>query len=410
MPSGASPTSPADQATVRRLNQALLMRSLVEGGPRSRARLAEDSGLNKATVSSIVTSLQGLGLVEEGESAHRGPGRPGKVVRLTTDSVRFLGLEVNVGYVAGIAVDLTGAVRARARVALPADTGATRGLAVVADLARRLVAESGATPAGVRSLHLSIPGLVDTATGVLDFAPNLGWRDVDVAHILRGRLGWWSAAIAVDNDANLGAMAEYAVGAGAGSPHLLYLSGEVGVGGGSVVDGRIARGSHGFAGEVGHMPIGPRDLRCGCGRFGCWETVVGLSMLLALVGHDSDDGPADLKTVVTGLRDRAAQGDPAVLSALEEQGRWLGIGLSVLANVLDPETIVLGGHFPLLAEYLTGPMHAELDGRLLAPRGRTPRILFSTLGFDAACLGGAHAGRELLIADPGGTREPSPSE
>ena len=402
-PGTAHGPSPADQATVRRLNLALLMRSLVDGGPRSRARLAEDTGLNKATVSSIVGELLELGLVEEGETIRGGPGRPGRVVRPETDTVRFLGIEINVGYVVGVAVDLTGAVRARVRRDLPLDTGgAAQGLAVIADVARELAVSSGSTASGVRSVHVSIPGLVNTDTGVLTWAPNLGWHDIDVVHTLLGRLGWWWALIAVDNDANLGAMGEYAAGSAAGSPYLLYLAGEVGVGGGSVVNGQITRGSHGFAGEVGHMPLGPGDRRCGCGRIGCWETTVGLSALLDLDADPAADrGPVtDLPGLVRGFRRRAEAGEAAVLEMLAEQGRWLGVGVSVLANLLDPEVVVLGGHFPTLEPFLVEPMHRELDSRLMAPHGRVPRVVFSALGFDAASLGAAHAGRDALVADP----------
>jgi len=103
---------------------------------------------------------------------------------------------------------------------------------------------------------------------------------------------------------------------------------------------------------------------------------------------------------VNDFRRRAEAGEPAVLEVLADQGRWLGTGVSVLANLLDPEVVVLGGHFPTLEPFLVEPMRRELDARLLAPRGRLPRVLFSGLGFDAASLGAAHAGRDALIADP----------
>ena len=118
----------------------------------------------------------------------------------------------------------------------------------------------------MQSLHIAVPGLVDADAGMLSFAPNLHWRDVDIVHTLMGRLQWNDARIGVDNDANMGAMAHYAVGEVAGTANLLYLAGAVGVGAGMIVDGRIVRGADGFAGEVGHMTVGPPDRMCGCGR------------------------------------------------------------------------------------------------------------------------------------------------
>ena len=119
----------------------------------------------------------------------------------------------------------------------------------VAELAAALVADCGATPDQVETLHLSLPGLIDIDAGVLAYGPNLHWRQVDVVHTLMGRLQWADTRIGVDNDANLGAMAEYASGPSAGSSNLLYLVGEIGVGAGMIIDGRIIRGATGFAGR-----------------------------------------------------------------------------------------------------------------------------------------------------------------
>jgi predicted NBD/HSP70 family sugar kinase len=397
-------SSPADQATVRRLNLALLMRSLTEGGPRPRARLAEDTGLNKATVSSLVTELIDRGLVIEGSIDRGGLGRPGRTVELDRGGVRFLGIELQVDYIAGLVLDLTGRVLARRRLPRSmSELGPARALGVVADVARDLVAASGSAVDQVQSLHVALPGLIDPNAGVLAFAPNLHWRDVDIVHTLLGRLGWTDVRIAVDNDANMGAMAHFAVGQFAGSGNLLYLAGAVGVGGGMILDGRIVRGAAGFAGEVGHMPIGPADRLCGCGRRGCWETVVGLSSLFdAVAGPDDSvhDERIDLGARLERIRQRADGADQRAVTALAEHGRWLGVGVSILSNVLNPEAIMLGGHYPILRDYLEDPVLAALQAGSLAGPSAVPRLEFSQLGFEAASLGAAHAGIEEVIADP----------
>ena len=127
-------------------------------------------------------------------------------------------------------------------------------------------------------------------------APNLGWRDVPLARRLSTALDPWSVPVSVDNDANLAALAEYTSGVAAGTPDLVYLTGEVGVGGGIIVDGRLLRGADGFSGEVGHLPVDPGGTRCGCGRYGCWETKVGLAALVRMATPDQAYQSADCRS------------------------------------------------------------------------------------------------------------------
>jgi predicted NBD/HSP70 family sugar kinase len=380
------------------------MRSLADGGPRPRARLAEDTGLTKATVSSLVAELIDRRLVTEGTIDRSGLGRPSRAVELDPHWVRFVGVELQVDYIAGIVLDLTGRVLARRRVPRSmAELGPARALGVVADIARELVAESASSVGQVQSLQVAVPGLVDADAGMLSFAPNLHWRDVDIVHTLLGRLQWHDARIGVDNDANMGAIAHYAMGSVSGTANLLFIAGAVGVGAGMIVDGRIVRGADGFAGEVGHMTVGPTDRHCGCGRLGCWETGVGLAALLTLAAEPGDpvhDESIDLGTRMAQLVDRAEAGDRRVLAALAEQAHWLGIGVSILANVLNPDTIVLGGHFPVIRKFIAEPVITEVTARVLAGPAAMCRVEFSELGFEAASLGAAHAGIEQLLADP----------
>jgi len=402
VPGGPPDHVPADQATVRRLNLGLLMRSLSTGGSRSKARLAEDTGLNKATVSSLVTELVDRGLVIEGIIERSGVGRPGRTIEVNTTGVRCIGLELNVDYLAGVVTDLTGAVLARRRLSLPMiDLGPARAMGQVAALAAALVVACGATPEQVKTLHVSLPGLIDIDAGVLAYGPNLDWRQVDVVHSLMGRLRWPGTRVAVDNDANLGAMAEYAVGPSAGSSNLLYLVGEIGVGAGMIIDGRIVRGATGFAGEVGHMPIGDPAVQCGCGRRGCWETSVGMNAVADAVWAPGDrGGDCDMASRLAQIVDRAEAGDERTLRALRETGRRLGLGASVLANLLDPEVIIFGGHFSALQKYIQDAVTIEMRSRVLGGAVMACRLEFSTLGFEAPALGAAHSGIDMLISDP----------
>jgi predicted NBD/HSP70 family sugar kinase len=400
---GARRHVPADQATVRRSNLGLVLRHLRDDGPRSRARIAQDTGLNKATVSSLVAELARRGLVGVGAFDRAGSvGRPGQIVHLDGRAVCGVGVESNVDYLSVIVLDLRGEVLVQERVGL--DVPALGPAATLDEMARLVDRATGAAAArGARpvGLTVAVPG---AATGpVVTLGPNIGWRGVDVAEELGARLPAVSFPIRVENDANLGAIAEWAMGSEANTPDLVYLTGEVGVGGGVIVGGQLVRGARGLSGEVGHMCLGDPELVCGCGRRGCWETVVGLSALLRAAADPGDpvrDPGRDLETRLAEIVRRADDGDRRTLSALRHVGTHLGIGGSVLINVFDPQVLVLGGYFAELGRFLLEPMRAELEARVFGPDLAGARVVLSSLGFTAAARGGAHVALESVFDDP----------
>ena len=400
--------APADQAAVRRGNLGLVLRLLRDAGPRSRARIAQETGLNKATVSSLVAELADRGLVSTGEVDRAGAvGRPGLTVHLDGAGVCGIGVELNVDYVAVLALDLRGEVRFERRVALDVPAlGAERTLDEVARLvAEALAAVPDAVPVG---LTVAVPGLVRSGDGVVTDAPNLGWRDVPVLAGLTARLDP-GCPVRAENDANLSAIAEWARGPEARTPDLVYLTGEVGVGGGLVVDGRLLRGAAGFSGEVGHTPLGDPAVVCGCGRRGCWETVVGLGALLRAAADPGDpvrDAGRDLESRLAELAARADAGDRRTLDALAAVGAGLGAGAAVLINLVNPQVVLLGGYFAVLGRFLLEPMTAVLRDRVLAADLGGARVVLSTLGFTAAVRGGAHVALEQVFDDP--TLVPAP--
>lgn len=408
--------APADLATVRRSNLGLVLRHLRDAGSMSRARIAQETGLNKATVSSLVAELTDRGLVSAGD-VHRGGsvGRPGLIVHLDGATVCGIGVELNVDYAAVLVLDLRGEVLFEHRVALDVPAlgpGAT--LEAVAGLvgeAAAAAAARGADPVGVT---VAVPGLVHSRDGVVSYAPNIGWRDVPVLEGLRARIDL-DCPLRVENDANLSAIAEWVMGAEARASDLVYLTGEVGVGGGVIVAGRLLRGASGLSGEVGHTALGDPDAVCGCGRRGCWETVVGLAALLRNAADPGDpvrDPARDLETRLAEIAQRADAGDRRTLAALQRVGTGLGTGAAVLINLFNPQVIILGGYFALLGRFLTDAMTGELRSRVFGPDLAGARVVLSTLGFTAAVRGGAHVALESVFDDPTlvplSTRDDSP--
>jgi predicted NBD/HSP70 family sugar kinase len=395
----------ADQGTIRRSNLSLVLNLLRDQGRLSRARISAETGLNKATVSSLVSDLVSRGLARDGAIAREGAiGRPSQLVEIDGRVVCGVGVEVNADYVSAVALDLRDEVILERR--LPMDVAAS-GVEHSLDAAAKLVSEaieageaSGAITAGVT---VTAPALVETTPGVLTFAPNLGWRHVPIADDLAARLGRPGFPIQVDNDANLGALGEYYDGAAAGTPDLVYLTGDVGVGSGVIAGGQLLRGAEGFSGEVGHMPLEPDGHLCSCGRRGCWETMVGLSALLRLATTPDDplrDPSLDLEQRLAEIERRARGNDARTLDALLQIGSSLGLGASILVNVFNPRVLVLGGYFAQLGTYLLEPMMRELRARVVAPECGGCRVDLSTLGFTAASRGGAHVALEAVLADP----------
>jgi predicted NBD/HSP70 family sugar kinase len=394
----------ANQRAVRRHNLGVVLRHVSERGPRSRATIATETGLNKTTVSSLVTELMELDLLVERGLEQRGTvGRPGQVVQLAGGGVAALGLEINVDYLAVRALDLTGAERdrrldARDNRNVPVAEVLDR-LAELAGAALETVHAEGLRPVGAT---VALPGLVDAANGALLVAPNLGWTDVPVVQELHDRLEGPPFPVAADNEANLAALAELWEGTARGLRDVLYVSGEIGVGAGIVVGGELFRGAQGFGGEFGHMTMDPGGAPCACGSRGCLETVAGLEALLSIAGLDPGGAAttAGSGAPVSELAARARAGDEAALTALRECGRWLGIAIASAANLLNFQAVVLGGFFAQLATWLASPIARELDARVLAASWSVPRLLPSTLGPEAAVRGAAALSLRRVLADP----------
>ena len=356
------------------------------------------TGLTRSAIAGLVGELEGLGLVSEGPSGSDGrPGRPSPVVRIDGRSIGALAIEIFVDEVAASIVALDGSVISSVRLARTRDRVAVD--STIADIVTLLdqLAERAGRDGGRRLLGcgVSVPGLVRHLDGVVVVAPNLGWVDVALADALAAVLDA-DLPISVGNDADLGALAESRFGAGADSDQMVFVSGEVGVGGGLVCAGSPIVGTHGFAGEIGHIPVNPDGHRCRCGSVGCWETEVGERALLERSGLDPDGGRA----AVDELLERAEAAEPTVLAALDVEARWLAIGIAGLVNVLDPDTVVLGGLFARILPEIRASLDDELALRRYRASQREVAVVGAALGPRAVTVGAAELAFGALLADP----------
>jgi predicted NBD/HSP70 family sugar kinase len=382
--------------TVRRANLSAILRELHNHGPVSRSELGTRTGLTRSAVRGLIGELALAGLVSEERGTPQGtPGRPSPLVRPSPRCGIVLALEITVDSLAVAAVGIGGQVIDVVRLDRPRDRSSVE--ETVADLAAlaRAVLRRLPDTEGMIGVGVAIVGIVRRDAGVVTMAPNLGWRDVPLAERLADALGT-TLPVAVANEADLGALAELRRGAAIGAEHVLFISGEVGVGGGLIVDGKPLTGARGFAGEIGHMPVNPDGRTCRCGSVGCWETEVGEGALLRRAGHPPDAGREEVEAVLQ----EAAAGSPDALAAVDAVGRWLGFGLAGLVNVFNPQVVVLGGLFSRLHPFVDATLSAELD-RLALPQAREAiRVVPAALGVDAPLLGAAELAFEPLLADP----------
>jgi predicted NBD/HSP70 family sugar kinase len=393
---------------MREHNLAVVLGQVVRHQPVTRAKLAELTGFTKTTVSNLVAVLAEGGLVRDGGLLREGDrGRPGIAVSVNGDGVAGLGLEVNVDYLAACVLDLGRRVRHRHLVA--ADNRGRSPERVIESLARLAcraidsAADQGLTVAGA---VVALPGVLDRGDGWLRTAPNLGWTDVPAGKLLAAGLPALRLPPDQDNEANLGALGELWFGAGQGLGDFVHVSGEVGIGAGIVVDGQVFRGAHGFAGELGHIVVEPDGPPCTCGGRGCLEQIAGQEALLRAAGLADRTTPvmttvaADPDGPMAALLEALRDGDRRAVMAAERAGRALGSALSAAVNLLDPDTIVLGGIFSPLAPWARPAAEQALSAATAVIRGRTPAVVVSRLAGEAAVQGAAGLVIERVIADP----------
>jgi predicted NBD/HSP70 family sugar kinase len=382
--------------TVRRANLSAIARELHGRGALSRSELVARTGLTRSAIRGLIAEFVAANLVVEERSEPDGlPGRPSPLVRPRREAAVVLALEIAVDSIAAALVGLDGETIAQERV------DRARGHSSVEEVTRDLVVLASRL-SDLRRLRrallgvgVAVVGIVGREDGLVSTAPNLGWRDVALGERLATALGL-DVPIAVANEADLGALIELRRGAARGADDLLFIAGEVGVGGGIVVSGRPLTGVAGYAGEIGHLPVNPEGLPCRCGSTGCWETEIGEEALLRKAGRPAAGGREAVDAVIAA----AFAGDPAALGAVNEVGRWLGRGVAGLVNVLNPRVVVLGGLFSRLYPLLIDRVEQQLDRLALAAPRATVRLAPAQLGIDAPLLGAAELAFEPFLANP----------
>lgn len=277
----------------------------------------------------------------------------------------------------------------------------------VIETTEKALKDAGTNTKDIRCMGIAVPGPIDAVNGIILDTPNVGARDLALASELRKRFGF---AAVLENDVNAGLWGEYIAGSAKGYSHVVGVFPGTGIGGGLILNGQLYRGKRGSAGELGHMVVQTDGRRCGCGGYGCWETVASKTaiardlVMLAMSGQSptlADKDGTEIRNIKSGVIAKAVKaGEPAVIDVVNRAAHFLGVGMANVVNIFDPEVIVIGGG---LVEKLGRPF-IDIAERTMRDRAM-PRlvegvqVVEAQLGDDAVVVGVADLAQRATRQD-----------
>jgi predicted NBD/HSP70 family sugar kinase len=370
-----------------------VIETLRSNGGLTRSALARATGLSRTTISTLLAELIEQRLVTEdsapGPPGRRGAGRPATVVRLDHSAGAAVSIDVGARHLAVAVGDLAHRVMAEHWTPLPAGHRAEEVMERATALTAQMLHEAGVEANSVIGVAMGLPAPISQPAGVVASSNILpGWAGLRAGPEMSERLGM---PVFIENDTNLGALAESAWGAGAGFDHLAYIKAATGIGAGLVQDGKLFRGTTGTAGEIGHMTVAEEGPICRCGNRGCLELYAGGAALLEALrqSHPSIDS---LDQVV----ELAHENHPACIRVLADAGRHIGVAIANLINLFNPRRIIVGGELAGAGETLLEPMRVAVRRSAVQTAVEAVEIVPGVLGQRAEVLGGL----ALVLLEP----------
>lgn len=364
-----------DAALIKRINTAIVLECIRNESPLSRTRISERTGLNKATVSSLVSDLIAGGLVTEIGTGQSSGGRKPVMLLFNAGAGYAIGIDVGVNYIRGLLTDLAGAPAVQRETTIR-ERSPEEVLPVLYDVISALIAEAPPSRYGIVGIGIGVSGIVD-GEGTILFAPNLEWRNVPLCKLIEDR---FQLPCIIDNEANAGAAGELRYGAGRGFADQIYVSVGIGIGTGIVINRELYRGKSGFSGELGHMSIAVKGRKCSCGNYGCWELYASEKALL-----EHGEPYASFEGVTAAAED----GDAQAVRLLKTIGSYLGTGIANIIAVFNPEAVILGNRICIAERFVRAAIEREIERRAQPYHREGTRLLFAELGGLSAVRGAA---------------------
>ncbi|WP_044748331.1 ROK family transcriptional regulator [Bacillus alveayuensis] len=367
---------------IKKINKSLVLDMIKSQGPLSRADVAQRSGLNKGTVSSLVKELIDEELVYEiGQGESSGGRRP--VLLLFNEKAGYsIGIDLGVHYILGVLTDLQGNIIKEKRVTFH-DKEYQTVLALIKETIQYLLNSMPNSRYGLIGIGIGVPGIVDKAGNIL-FAPNLSWKNIQLKNEIEST---FHVPVIVDNEANAGAYGEKRLGAGQEFDNIIYVSAGIGIGVGLILNGELHKGINGFSGESGHMIIEVNGPPCSCGSKGCWELYASEQSLLQGAKQLHSLSLIKEETTLETLLDLAAANNQEVIQLFNRIGSYLGIGINNLINTFNPQQIIIGNRLSMAKRWLEQPINQVIETRTSPFHRADLKIEFSKLSIYSAALG-----------------------
>jgi predicted NBD/HSP70 family sugar kinase len=367
----------SDRSFIRTYNRYNILNAIRIAGMVSRIDISKSLGLSKASLTGITSELIEEGLVIEKQPGAFQVGRRPMLLAINPDGAYAVGVSITISRVQAVIINFQAEVKVAHAVSLGGDRYDPKALVKkIATAVAGCIKKSGFDPTQIAGVGVSVPGLVDAASGIVRYLPNYGWTDVAFREMLRERIGFETF---IDNDANNVTIAEHWFGEGCGADNLLVIIIENGIGAGCVLNGQLVRGDFGIAGEFGHMSIDPHGPLCRCGRRGCVEAYAGIFAIMKdvarITAHERRRGNSRELSFAEVVAE-AGRSNGEFREIFHHAGRMLGIGIAQLITLLNPRKIILTGTGVQAGELMFTAMHDAIEGNRSEKIGNcNPEIL-----------------------------------
>lgn len=370
-----------NQHVVKKGNKSIVLDTIKRKSPISRATIAAQTGLNKGTVSSLVSDLIADHLIyESGPGESSGGRRP--VMLLFNEAAGYsIGIDIGVNYLLGVLTDLNGNIYQEKTTTFNnlSYEEIEQNLFEMIDYLDHSAPES---PYGIIGIGVGVPGTVDKSGNIL-LAPNLGWKNINLKAVLESK---YNIPTVIENEANAGAYGEKKFGAGKQSTNIVYISAGIGIGVGLILNGSLFKGNNGFSGELGHMTIEINGKNCRCGNEGCWELYASEQALINQAERLGIKLPTNREFALKDLLMLAENGNENAITLFNQIGDYLGVGINNIINIFNPEQVIIGNRIATTQKWIEKSLNERLNQALWFQKSDL-KINFSELSTLSSALG-----------------------
>lgn len=367
-------TTTWNQQIVKKNNKSLVLQMVMSKEPISRADIAQVTGLNKATVSSLVNELLLEELIYESGPGESSGGRRPVLLHFNKIAGYSIGIDIGVNYILSVLTDLKGTI-IREKTQTVEDSSFPVVKELVKSTIRSFMNELPQSRYGIVGIGLGVAGIVDKEGTVL-LAPNLGWKHISLKSEIEEE---FNLPVIIENEANAGAYGEKQFGAGRNFKNIVYISAGIGIGVGIILNDELFQGENGYSGEMGHMIIDVNGRQCSCGSKGCWEVYASEHALIRMAGKSG--------TTLEALIQSAEENNQETLSLFEQIGCYLGYGINNIINTFNPSQVIIGNRLAKAKEWLEAPIRRTIENHTLSFHQNEMEIHFSSLSTYSAALG-----------------------